>query len=114
MDDSQLTELPMGTPELISTLVSVEPGLEALEGAGGDGVGQCVVNLQAEARAASKQAHAPRSKAVYSRAKGASGPARKSKRLKGTTSIPSMEKAKKLAAERNLDSGQFSFTTLSS
>jgi hypothetical protein len=61
-----------------------------------------------------KQAQAPRSKAVYSRTKGASGPARKSKRLKGTAAIPSMEKAKKLAAERNLDSGQFSFTTLSS
>jgi hypothetical protein len=116
MDDSQLTELPMGTPEPISTLVAVEPGLEALEGAGGDGdgVGQCVLNLQVEARAASKQAQAPRSKAVYSRAKVAGGPARKSKRLKGTASIPSMEKAKKLAAERNLDAGQFSFTTLSS
>jgi hypothetical protein len=105
MEESQLTELPMGTPEQLSAQITAESGLEASEGAGGDGAGQSDLNLQAEVRAAAKQAQAPRSKAVYSRAKGASGPARKSKSLKGTAAIPSMEKAKKLAAEHNLDSG---------
>jgi hypothetical protein len=39
MEESQLMELPMGTLEQISAQITAEYGLEAFEGAGGDGTG---------------------------------------------------------------------------
>jgi hypothetical protein len=54
MEESQLTELPIGTPEQVSTQITADSGLEAMEGAGGDGAGQSALNLQAEARAVAK------------------------------------------------------------
>jgi hypothetical protein len=59
MEESQLTELPMGTPEQLSAQITAESGLEVFEGVGGDGAGQSAINLQADARAAAKQAQGP-------------------------------------------------------
>jgi hypothetical protein len=116
VDGSLVTCLTTGSPEKTVHSAGMELGSPVGGGQGGQlGAVELDVDLLAEASASARQAQGLRSKVVYARTpRPGSSSARKSKRLKGSTAESVLEKAKRVTAEKNLDTGTSPRLTLSS